>query len=108
MGGTDFLQKGPWKDSNPCNWVLGRATQGCQSVASKFQRGGSPAARGKVQELTAVTGVASVGEEKDWDGASTANRDGRRRSEGRRRRSGGWRVGWRVGERWGSSWEAST
>jgi hypothetical protein len=32
--------------------------------------------RGKVQELTAVTGVAGVGEEKSRGGGSTANRGG--------------------------------
>jgi hypothetical protein len=47
MGGSDLPQKGPWKDLNLCNWVLGRATQGCRLVASKFQRGGSPVVRGK-------------------------------------------------------------
>jgi hypothetical protein len=53
--------------------------------------------RGKVQELTAVTGVAGVGEEKGRDGGSTVNRDGRRSSEGRRRRSGGRSSGGRRG-----------
>jgi hypothetical protein len=52
----------------------------------------------KVQGLTAVTGMAGVGEERDCGGVSTANRGGRRCSEERRRRSGGRRVG----ERWGS------
>jgi hypothetical protein len=51
----------------------------------------------KVQELTAVTGVAGVGEEKGRGGGSTANRGGRLRSEGRRRRSGGRRAGERRG-----------
>jgi hypothetical protein len=51
----------------------------------------------KVQELTAVTGVAVVGEEKGRGGGLTANRDGRRSSEGRRRRSGGRSVGGRRG-----------
>jgi hypothetical protein len=36
----------------------------------------------KVQGLTAVTGVAGVGEERDRGGVSTANRSGRRGSEG--------------------------
>jgi hypothetical protein len=52
----------------------------------------------KVQGLTAVTGVAGVGEERDRGGVSTANRGGRRSFEGRRRCSGG-RT---VEERWGS------
>jgi hypothetical protein len=43
----------------------------------------------KVQGLTAVTGVAVVGEEKGRGGGSTANRDGRRSFEGWRWRSGG-------------------
>jgi hypothetical protein len=51
----------------------------------------------KVQELTAVTGVAGVGEEKGRGGWSTVNRDGRRSSEGRRRHSGGPSVGGRRG-----------
>jgi hypothetical protein len=41
----------------------------------------------KVQGFTAVTGVASVGEEKGRGGGSMANRDGRRSFEGRCRRS---------------------
>jgi hypothetical protein len=48
---------------------------------------------GNVQELTAVTGVVDVGEERDCGDVSTVNRGGRRSSEGRRRRSGGWRAG---------------
>jgi hypothetical protein len=52
----------------------------------------------KVQELTAVTGVAVVGEERDRGGGLTAKRGGRRSSEGRRQRSGGRRAG----EWWGS------
>jgi hypothetical protein len=51
----------------------------------------------KVQGLTAVTGVAGVGEERDCGGVSTANRGGRRCSEGQRRCSGGRRVGGRRG-----------
>jgi hypothetical protein len=47
----------------------------------------------KVQELTAVTGVAGVGEERGRGGESTANRGGRRDSEGWRWRSSGRRVG---------------
>jgi hypothetical protein len=47
MGVLIFPQKGPWKNLNPCNWVFGRATQGCRSVAIRFWRGGSLAARGK-------------------------------------------------------------
>jgi hypothetical protein len=49
--------------------------------------------RGKVHELTAVTGVAGVGEEKGRSGGSTANRDGRRSSKGRRQCSGGQSAG---------------
>jgi hypothetical protein len=61
--------------------------------------GGEGEVRGKVQELTAVTGVAGVGEERGCGGVSAANRGGRRGFEGRRRRS----DGWRAGEWWGSS-----
>jgi hypothetical protein len=60
--------------------------------------GGEEKVGEKVQGLTAVTGVAGVGEERDCGGVSTANRGGRRCSEERRRHSGGWRAG----ERWGS------
>jgi hypothetical protein len=44
--------------------------------------GGEGQVRGKVQELTAVTGVAGVEAERGCGGVSTANRDGRRSSEG--------------------------
>jgi hypothetical protein len=47
----------------------------------------------KVQVLTAVMGVAGVGEERDRGGVSTANRGGRRSSKGRRQCSGGRTVG---------------
>jgi hypothetical protein len=47
----------------------------------------------KVQELTSVTGVAGVEEERGWNGESTANRGGQRGSEGWRQRSGG-RSAW--------------
>jgi hypothetical protein len=43
----------------------------------------------KVQELTAVMGVAGVEEERDRGGESTVNRGGRRGFKGQRRRSGG-------------------
>jgi hypothetical protein len=49
--------------------------------------------RGNAQGLTAVTWVAGVGESRGCSGVTTMNRDGRRRSEGCRRRSGGRRVG---------------
>jgi hypothetical protein len=99
-GVSDFPQKGPWKDLNPCNWILGRVTPGCQLVAIKSRRGGLTGGEGKVggqvQELTAVTRVAGVREEKSGGGGPTANKGGRRSSEGRRSRSGGRRVGeWR-------------
>jgi hypothetical protein len=42
--GTDFSQKGPWKDWNPCNWVLGRVSQRSRSTATKFRWGGSTVA----------------------------------------------------------------
>jgi hypothetical protein len=73
-------------------------------ISARGLTGGEGEVRGKVQELTAVTGVAGVGEEKGRGGWSTVNRDGRRSSEGRRRHSGGRSAG----GRWRSSWEAST
>jgi hypothetical protein len=84
--GTNFLQKGPQKDLNPCNWILGRATQESRSVPMKFRRGES---EGKCSGAHGGHGVAGVGVERDCGGASTANRDGQWSSEGRRRRSGG-------------------
>jgi hypothetical protein len=66
-------------------------------IPARGLAGGEGEVRGKVQELTAVTGVAGVGEEKGRGGGSTANRDGQRSSEGRRRRSGGRRAGERQG-----------
>jgi hypothetical protein len=39
---------------------------------------------GNLQGLTAVSGVAGVGEERGCSGVSTVNRDGPRRSEGHR------------------------
>jgi hypothetical protein len=44
--------------------------------------GGEGEVRGKVQELTAVMGVASVGKERGCGGVAAANRGGRRGSEG--------------------------
>jgi hypothetical protein len=53
--------------------------------------------RGNVQGLTAVSGVAGVGEERGRGGVTTTNRGGRQRSVGCRRRSGDRRAGVRRG-----------
>jgi hypothetical protein len=58
-------------------------------IPARVLTSGEREVRGKVQELTAVTGVAGVGEEKGRGGGSAVNRDGRRSSEGRRRCFGG-------------------
>jgi hypothetical protein len=65
-------------------------------ILARGLTGGEGEVRGKVQELTAVTGVAGVGEERGCSGVSTANRGGQRCSEEQRRCSGGRRAG----ERW--------
>jgi hypothetical protein len=67
-------------------------------ISARGLTGGEGKVGEKVQELTAVTGMAGVGEERDRGGGSTVNRGGRRSFEGRRQRSGGRRVG----EWWGS------
>jgi hypothetical protein len=77
---------------------------GADQIPMRGLTGGKGKVRGKVLELMAVTGVAGVEEEKGRGGGSTVNRDGRRRSEGRRCCSGRRRAR----ERRGSSWEAST
>jgi hypothetical protein len=71
---------------------------GDDQIPARGLTNGKGKVREKVPELTAVTGVAGVGEERDCGGVSTANRGGRRCSEEWRRCSGGWRTG----ERWGS------
>jgi hypothetical protein len=70
---------------------------GADQIPARGLTGGEGKVRGKVQELTAVTGAAGVGEERDCGGVSTVNRCGRRCSEERRRRSDGWRVEERRG-----------
>jgi hypothetical protein len=62
-------------------------------ILARGLTGGEGRVRGKVQELTAVTGVAGVGEVRGCGGVSTVNKGGRRCSEERRRRSGGRRAG---------------
>jgi hypothetical protein len=54
-GGTDFSQKGCWKDLNHCNRRRPNSSEGLT--------GGEGKVREKVQELTAVTGMARVEEE---------------------------------------------
>jgi hypothetical protein len=66
---------------------------GGDQIPMRGLTGGEGKVREKVQKLTAITGVAGVGEERGRGGESTANRGGRRGSEGRRRHSGGRRVG---------------
>jgi hypothetical protein len=70
---------------------------GGDQIPARELTGGEGKVRVKVQELTVVTGVASVGEEKGRGGGSMANRGGRWCSEERRRRSGGRRAGGRRG-----------
>jgi hypothetical protein len=45
-------------------------------ILARGLTGGEGEVRGKVQELTVVTGVASVGEERGCGGVSTTNRGG--------------------------------
>jgi hypothetical protein len=58
--------------------------------------------RGKVQELTAVTGVAGVGEERSCGGVSTASRGERRCSEVFRGTAAAflWPEGRRAARKW--------
>jgi hypothetical protein len=51
---------------------------GGDQIPARGLTGGEGKVGGKIQELTAVTGVAGVGEERDCGGMSTANRGGRR------------------------------
>jgi hypothetical protein len=85
------LQLGPWPG------YIGKPIDADQ-IPVRGLTGGKGKVRGNVQELTAVTGVVGVGEERYCGGVSTVNKGGRRSSEGRRRCSGGRRAG----ERWGS------
>jgi hypothetical protein len=81
---------------NLCNWVLGRLHRDAdrwRPNSGEGLTGGKGKVGEKVQRLTAVTGVAGVGEERDQGGVSTVNRGGRWCSKGRRRRSGGRRAG---------------
>jgi hypothetical protein len=71
---------------------------GGDQIPARGLTGGEGKVRGKVQGLTAVMGVASVGEERHCGGVSMANRGGQRCSEEWRRCS----IGRRVGERRGS------
>jgi hypothetical protein len=70
---------------------------GGDQIPARGLTGGEGQVGEKVQELTAVTGVAGVEEGRGRGGVSTANRGGRRGSEGRRWRSGGRSAGgwWR-------------
>jgi hypothetical protein len=65
--------------------------------------GGEGQVRGNAQGLTAVSGVAGVGEERGRGGVTTTNKGGQRRSEGRHRRSGGRRAGGQRGSGQGAS-----
>jgi hypothetical protein len=86
------LQSGPWLG------YTGMPISGDQ-IPERALTNGEGEVGEKVQGLTAVTGVAGVGEERDRGGRSTANKGGRWCSEGRRRCFGGRRVG----GQWGSS-----
>jgi hypothetical protein len=55
---------------------------GADQIPARGLTGGEGKVGEKTQELTAVTVVAGVREERVCGGVSTANRDGRRRSEG--------------------------
>jgi hypothetical protein len=67
--------------------------------------GGEGEVRGKVQGLTAVMGVAGVGEERDRGGISTANR-GRRRSFQGMSTVFRWPEGRRAAGKWPESFYA--
>jgi hypothetical protein len=88
----EYLQLGPWPGHT------GMPIGGIQMLARGLT-GGEGRVGEKVQELTAVTRVAGVGEERGRGGGLTANRGGRRCSEGWLWRS----DGRRAGEWWGSS-----
>jgi hypothetical protein len=78
------LQLGPWPgyEGKPI---------GADQIPARGLTGSEGQVGEKVHGLTAVTGVAGVGEEKGRGGGLTANRDGRRR------RSGGWSAEGRSG-----------
>jgi hypothetical protein len=90
------LQLGPWLG------YTGNSI-GADQIPMRGLTDGEGQVRGNVQELTAVTGVAGVMEERDCGGVTTANRDGRRSSEGHRRCSGGRSAGGRPGSGRGAS-----
>jgi hypothetical protein len=82
-------QLGPWPDytGSPID---------ADQIPVRELTGGEGQVRGNAQGLTAVSGVAGVGEERGRGGVTAVNRDGRRRSKGCRRCSGGRRAeGWR-------------
>jgi hypothetical protein len=83
------LQLGPWPG------YTGKLI-GADQIPMRGLTDGEGQVGEKVQGLTAVTGVAGVGEEKGRGGGSTANRDRQRSLKGRRRCSGGRSAGgWR-------------
>jgi hypothetical protein len=86
----ESLQLGPWPG------YTGKPI-GADQIPARELTGGEGQVRGNVQELTAVTGVVDVGEERDCGDVLTANRGGRQSSEGRRRCSGGQSAGGRQG-----------
>jgi hypothetical protein len=81
-------QLGPWPDytGSPID---------ADQIPVRELSSGEGQVRGNAQGLTAVTGVAGVGEERGRGGVTAVNRGGRRRSEGCRRCSGGRRAGGR-------------
>jgi hypothetical protein len=81
----ESLQLGPWLG------YTGMPIDGDQ-IPARGLTGGEGKVGEKVQELTAVTRVADVGEERGQGGGSTVNKGGRQGSEGWRWRSGGRRA----------------
>jgi hypothetical protein len=96
LGSFESSQLGPWPDytGSPID---------ADQIPARELTGGEGQVRGNAQGLTAVSGVAGVGEERGRGGVTTTNRGGRWRSEGRRRRSGGRREGGQRGSGQGAS-----
>jgi hypothetical protein len=82
----EALQLGPWPDytGSPID---------ADQIPARELTGGEGQVRGNAQGLTAVSGVAGVGEERGRGGVTMTNRGGRHRLEGRRRRSSGRSAG---------------
>jgi hypothetical protein len=96
LGSFESSQLGPWPD------YIGSPIDADQIPARELT-GGEGQVKGNAQGLTAVSGLAGVGEERGRGGVTTTNRGGRRRSEGRHRCFGGQRAGGRRGSCQGAS-----